>query len=248
MKNSIWLTGDVHHMSMNGTDHILLNKNSIKTTEVDLCEPYLEISNQYGFKPTLFFSGKSVEQESDKIQKLLSKYKFCIGGHTYSTYQPILFSKISKKLFGSPYYSRRIQYNDIKKTRDIIINKLGVKINYWRNHAYLSDRYTNNILSKEGFTRVSNKVDTKLKSIEKIHDNLYSYPINTLPDHENLPHSTEHKKGMNPSHWVDMNVDYVKNIVKEGGIATLLLHPLCMFLEDEFYFMKKMLSTISEYN
>ena len=88
----------------------------------------------------------------------------------------------------------------------------------------------------------------QLKSIEKIHDILYSYPINTLPDHENLPHSTEHKKGMNPSHWVDMNVDYVKNIVKEGGIATLLLHPLCMFLEDEFYFMKKILSTISKYN
>ena len=248
MSSKIWLTGDVHHMTMNGTDQKLLRRANEFVTEVDLCERYLEIANNFGFSPTLFFTGKSIEEEGNKVRELLGKYKFSVGGHTYSTYQPILFSKISKKLFGSPYYSKRIQYNDIKITRDIITNNLDVKINYWRNHAYLSDRHTNNILSKEGFTRVSNKVDIKLKSIESIHDNLYSYPINTLPDHENLPHSTEHKKGMNPSHWVDMNVDYVKNIVKEGGIATLLLHPLCMFLEDEFYFMKKMLSTISEYN
>ena len=248
MKGRIWLTGDAHHMSMNGTDQILLNKNGFVTTEVELCEPYLEISNQYGFEPTLFFTGKSVAEESHKIKELISKYKFSIGGHTYSAYQPIILSKISKKLVDSPFLNKKFQYNDIKKTSDVIKNRLGVKINYWRNHAYQSDGYTNNILSKEGFTRVSNKVDTKLKSFEKIHDNLYSYPINTLPDHENLPHSTEHKKGMNPSHWVDMNVDYVKNIVKEGGIATLLLHPLCMFLEDEFYFMKKILSTISKYN
>ena len=95
MKRSIWLTGDVHHMSMHGSDQVLLKKNGINKTEVELCEPYLEISNHYGFKPTLFFSGKSIKEEVEKVQELVSKYTFSIGGHTYSTYQPIILSKIS---------------------------------------------------------------------------------------------------------------------------------------------------------
>jgi hypothetical protein len=248
ISNSIWLTGDVHHMSMKGTDHLLLSKKNIKTTEVDLCDPYLEICNQYGFKPTLFFTGKSIEQESKKIQKLISKYKFNIGGHTFATYQPILFSKFSRKLFGSPYYSKQNQYNDIIKTKNIINKKLGVKIKYWRNHAYQFDKYTNNILSQEGFTRVSNIVDTKLNFIEKISNNLFSYPINTLPDHENLPHSIEHKNQIDPNIWLSKNIKYVKNIINHDGTATLLLHPLCMFLEDNFSFMIKLLSKLSKYN
>ena len=248
MSSKIWLTGDVHHMTMNGTDQKLLRRANEFVTEVDLCERYLEIANNFGFSPTLFFTGKSIEEEGNKVRDLLGKYKFSVGGHTYSTYQPILFSKISKKLFGSPYYSKRIQYNDIKKTRDIITNNLGVKINYWRNHAYLSDRYTNNILSEKGFTRVSNKVDLKVNSICKINNSLDSYPINTLPDHESLPHSTEHESQINPNVWVKKNIEYVKTIVNNGGTATLLLHPLCMFLENNFSFMDELLSKISVYN
>jgi hypothetical protein len=73
---------------------------------------------------------------------------------------------------------------------------------------------------------------------------LFSYPINTLPDHENLIHSDECQGGIHVSKWVDKNINYVKNIKKKNGTATLLLHPLCMFLENEFYYMKKLLSNI----
>jgi len=41
---------------------------------------------------------------------------------------------------------------------------------------------------------------------------------------------------------------YVKNIINHDGTATLLLHPLCMFLEDNFSFMIKLLSKLSKYN
>lgn len=248
MKGGIWLTGDVHHMSMNGSDQVLLKKNRIKKTEVELCKPYLDISNHYGFKPTLFFSGRSIMEEGDKVRKLVSKYNFSIGGHTYSTYQPVILSKISRKLFGSPYFSKWFQKNDIDKTSKIIYNKLNFRIKYWRNHAYQSDIYTNQILSEKGFTRVSNKVDLKVNSICKINNSLDSYPINTLPDHESLPHSTEHESQINPNVWVKKNIEYVKTIVNNGGTATLLLHPLCMFLENNFSFMEELLSKISVYN
>jgi len=248
MKGCIWLTGDVHHMSMNGTDHLLLNQREIKTTEVTLCEPYLKLSNHYGFEPTLFFTGKAVEEEHHEIKKLLYKYKFNIGGHTYSAYQPILLSKISRKIVDSPYFTRKYQYNDIKKTSGIIEKKLGITIKDWRNHAYLADKNTNQLLIQLGFNRVSNEVNQQKYRIEKCGENFYSFPINTLPDHEILPHSTEHKGGINPDKWVDMNIDYIRKINEKGGFATLLLHPLCMFLENEFYFMKKMLSTISNLN
>ena len=245
MKRSIWLTGDVHHMSMHGSDQVL---NGINKTEVELCEPYLEISNHYGFKPTLFFSGKSIKEEVEKVQELVSKYTFSIGGHTYSTYQPIILSKISRKLFNSPYFLKWFQKNDINKTSDIIENQLDYKIKYWRNHAYQSDVHTNQILSKKGFTRVSNEVDLKVINYKKIYKRLDSYPINTLPDHENLPHSTEHEYQIDPYVWVEKNVEYVKNILNNDGTATLLLHPLCMFLENNFSFMKELLSKIAKYN
>jgi len=248
MKSGIWLTGDVHHMSMNGSDQKLLKYKGLNTSEVELCKPYLEIANQYGFEPTLFFTGKAVEEEYEKINKLSINYKFTIGGHTYSAYQPILVSKISRKLVGSPFPSRKFQYLDIKKTSDIINKRLDVKIKYWRNHAYQSDKNTNKILIEQGFTRVSNQVDFKKFSVEKVDNKMYSFPINTLPDHEYLPHSSEHKGGLDPDKWVDMNIDYVYKIKEKGGSATLLFHPLCMYLEDNFSYMEKVLNVISELN
>ena len=175
----------------------------------------------------------------------MNKYKFCIGGHTFSAYQPILLSKINKKIFKSVYRSAKHQYGDIKKTSDTIFDKLGVKIEYWRNHAYQSNESTNKILIDLGFTRVSNEVDIKKLSVEKLGNSMYSYPINTLPDHENLPHSTEHVGGMELFNWTQINTNIVEKILKKNGVATLLLHPLCMYLENKFSNMEKLLSNIS---
>jgi len=244
MKNRIWLTGDVHHMTMNGHDQKLMSQKGIKTTEVELCEQYLEISNQYGFEPTLFFTGKSVEEEGDKIKELIPKYKFSIGGHTYSAYQPKILSRISSKLYNSPYLTYASQKNDIIKTKKIIKDRLGIEIKFWRNHGYHSDKYTNNILDSLNFKYVSNEINQHNNYEQKIVNNLISRPINTLPDHENMLHSTEHKGGISSDKWISHNIIKVEKIIENKGLANLLLHPLCMFLEDDFNSMVRLLSAL----
>ena len=70
-------------------------------------------------------------------------------------------------------------------------------------------------------------------------------PINTLPDHENLLHSTDHEGGVQADVWVQENIKCIQRVLNKKGVATLLLHPLCMYLEDDFKSMKKLLSALS---
>ena len=245
MKNRIWLTGDVHHMTMNGHDQKLLIKNGSGYTEVELCAPYLEIANQYGFEPTLFFTGKAILEEGNTIKELMNKYNLFIGGHTFSAYRPNIISRISNKIISSPYINRYSQYLDIKKTQVIIEDNLGIITKKWRNHAYRTDRHTYQILSELGFLQVSNEVNQEKYYEEKVCGDLCSLPIDTLPDHENLLHSTEHEGGLQADEWVRENIKCIQRVMNRKGVATLLLHPLCMYLEDDFNSMERLLSAFS---
>ena len=126
-------------------------------------------------------------------------------------------------------------------SKKIIKKRIGVDIIYWRNHGYRSDKNTNKILDSLNFKYVSNDVNQQSYYEEIKLNNLISRPINTFPDHENLHHSSEHKGGINPDEWVSLNTINIKKIIKDKGLATLLLHPLCMYLENEFTYMKKLL-------
>jgi ribosomal protein L15E len=147
-------------------------------------------------------------------------------------------------LKNSPYLFIHNQKKDIIKTKNIIKKKLGINIIHWRNHGYRSDKFTNEILESLNFRYVSNEVNEKKYFEEFILNDLKSRPINTLPDHENLPHSKEHEGGLSPEKWVILNSKKVKEMKKKNGIASLLLHPLCMYLEDDFQYMKKLLSIL----
>ena len=233
LNQKIIFTGDIHNMTMNGGDQILLRNFDSVNTEVKLCKTFLEILNKYDFKPILFFTAKAIIEEEDYIKFLLKNYDFYVGGHTFSAYKPKLLYRSLFRLFGTYYPLKFFQDIDIKKTKQIINDKLAVNTVLWRNHAYFNDKNTNELLMKNNFKIVSNLVDLNIhRPFDK--DNITVLPINTYPDHEFLFHSTDHLSDWSLAKWYDLNFEQIKNILQNNGIATLLTHPLCIYLEDKF--------------
>jgi len=248
----IFLTGDIHHMSMKTRDQALLDNR----TEVDCCVPYLKIANFYGIKPTLFFTGKAVKEEGTKIKRLYSDYSLEIGGHTYRAFRFRHFRKTSSyfygacsRLLGLRNGPRILQKRDIELTIKTIQNMLGVHISAWRNHGYRRDKNSYKLLSTFGIKIVSDDVDCNKHFPEKVEENLYSFPINVLPDHEYLRHSIEHQTSYEISQWRGIVERQIVEIEDEyRGIAILLVHPACMFIEDKFQHFTKLCKFISQYD
>ena len=250
LMSKVIFTGDIHNMSMNGGDQILLRKIDSQNSEVKLCEKFLEILNKYNFKPILFFTAKSIIEEGDFIKYLLKNFNFYVGGHTYSAYKPKLIYRSFYRIFGTYYPIKYLQDMDIRKTKKIIEEKLEIDCCLWRNHAYFNDDNTNALLVKNKFKLVSNLVDTNIhKPINK--ENITLLPINTFPDHEFLSHSTDHSIDWSLEKWYKLNLSQIKKILINKGTATLLTHPLCIYLEDRYesfenfvYSIKKLQSSI----
>ena len=245
LDQKIIFTGDIHNMTMNGGDQLLLRKFDKENSEVKLCKKFLKILNKYNFKPILFFTGKAIIEEEEYIRYLLKNFDFYLGGHTYNAYKPKLFYRSCYRLFGTYYPLKYLQDIDIKKTKHIIKKKLGININSWRNHAYFNDKNTNNLLTKNNFKLVSNLVDLKINK-PFYENNLTILPINTYPDHEFLSHSTDHSSDWSLFKWYDLNYKIVKNILHNNGTATLLTHPLCLYLEDKYCSFENFVSSLKK--
>lgn len=243
LKQKIIFTADIHNMTMKGGDQKLIKDDNI--TEVKLCYTFLEVMNKYGFKPILFFTGKSILEELDDIKYLMKNYNFYIGGHTYNAYKPKIIFRSFYRLFKTFYPLKFIQDLDIKITKKIFLNKLNVEIIYWRNHAYFHDKNTNDLLKNNGFELVSNIVDLQYY-IPKKKNNLVLLPINTFPDHEYLDHSTDHSSNWTLDHWYKANLIQINKILSKKGLATLLTHPLCIYLEDNFNSFDEFVSKVNK--
>jgi hypothetical protein len=228
----IIFTGDIHHMSMNGCDQIDLSKIDKNISEVKLCNKYLEILNYHGFEPILFFTGKCLIEELSEIKYLMKNYKFYFGGHTYNAYKPKIIFRSFYRIFGTYYPFKFLQNMDISYTKKLFYEKLGVDIKIWRNHAYVQDKNTNKLLKLNGIDYVSNDVNLSLHK-PYIVNQIKSLPINTYPDHENLIHSADHKINWDLNLWYQKNINQIKYILDNDGTATILAHPLCLYLEDK---------------
>ena len=232
INQKIIFTGDIHHMGMGGCDQKDILKKDKDISEVKLCNKYLEILNFYGFKPILFFTGKCLIEELSEIKYLINNYKFYIGGHTYSAYKPKIIFRSFYRIFGTYYPLKFLQNMDIRYTKELFKKKIGVDIKVWRNHAYFQDKNTNKLLKLNGIDFVSNVVNQSLHR-PYIVDQVTSLPINTYPDHENLIHSADHEINWNLNLWYKKNYIQIKHILNKNGTATILAHPLCLYLEDK---------------
>ncbi len=252
----ICLTADVHHFL--GTPGQLMYKDS----ESKLAKKYLEIAKKYNLKVTLFITGKAFKEDKEDIKKILNFSNMEIGGHTWSAFRPIWIHKIFKLLTGSVYGPCFYQKSDIRKTLFIIEEKTGARPVSWRTHAYESDENTLKILEREGIKIVSDELSVTDYWPKKMNSSdVISLPINVMPDHEHVYYGPERRmrKQMNlkkvdvftnKAYSIDRYFDIIKSqivkINKAGGVATLLLHPQCMWLSDKFRTFEKICRFIAE--
>ena len=87
-------------------------------------------------------------------------------------------------------------------------------------------------------------------------DGVTILPINTTPDHEHLFHGGQTEETIPPARrsqyyvadaWRERVVQETETIVGRGGVATILAHPLCMKVVDDWRTFERLCSELSGY-
>lgn len=263
----ICLTGDVHHdLKFKPGGYQLY----LDGSESKVAIKYLEITEKYDLKVTLFITGKSFVENMRDIEKLLDFDNLEIGGHTWSAFRPVWLHRTFKLIIGSIYGPKFYQQIDIKKTLSIIQEKKGRKPTSWRTHSYASNNTTLKILENEGVKIISDDVDKRKIKPFFVSNNLLSLPINVMPDHEHLYFKSRgrtksavekeiKRKGKQDkkafgyfttqsftiTEYYEIIKKQIENIEEKKGIATLLLHPHVMKLTDNFETFEKLCKWIN---
>lgn len=243
---TVCLTGDVHHMSMETRDQAYMDR-----TEVEAAVEYAEIAAEYDVPVTLFLTGKCAEEEPDGVRRLAGMDNVEIGGHNYWAFTtPVhrgwrALGKATGGRIGSWNGPRPFQSWEIGRTIEAFA-ELGIDVTSWRDHAYRHDEHTASLLADHGITHFSDAVGPD-ERIRRDGD-LTVVPINTPPDHEHVYHAFRTpefvdedefegpfgSEGYRAEHWMGLVWTAVEEILESGEPATVLAHPACMALADDF--------------
>jgi len=254
---TVCLTGDVHHMSMETRDQAYMDR-----TEVEAAIEYAGIGAEYDVPVTLFCTGKCVEEEPARMERLAAMDNVEIGGHNYWAFTtPVhtawrALGKATGGRVGSWNGPRSFQRWEVRKTISAL-ESLGCRIRCWRDHAYRYDRHTIPLLAGENISHISEPVEPSGRL--RTRSGVTVVPINTPPDHEHVYHAfrtpdysaDEPEKpfgsaAYQPTEWASWVLDHVEESVGEAGFATLLLHPACMDLTDGFETLHTVLDAIAD--
>lgn len=252
------LTADVHHMSLKGVDQHFL-----RTTETEATKKFLDIADAVGLNSTMFISGRCVEEHVDDVLVFASCPKVEIGGHNYRCFHPLPFFQIYGKLTGFKNGPYVVQDWDIKKTVRLLTEVTGGSLLSWRNHGYRHDNNTSKILAKNGILFCSDLND--LNCLLPFYNGyLTIVPINTLPDHDYINHGTEIEnfaakrktlirkvrkqvpRSLSITDWMYDTLKRVEKNASMGGISTILVHPACMEVIDQFQTLKVFMKSLKE--
>lgn len=241
----ICLTGDVHHMSMRGLDQFLL-----RGTEVDASFRYIDIASRFGINVTLFVTGRCVAEEHRRLAALAACGEIELGGHNYYAFKPLLPYRVSQLLLRRRNGPAFLQKREIDSTIKIFKEALSVDIVSWRNHGYRHDVNTRKLLFSSGIKYFSDIRSSTLLA-PYWEGGLIQVPINVLPDHDQIYHGSFQDRS--PAHqvavrsrspfgrgrmeiadWLETIKQQIESIIAKGGLATLLVHPACMEISDNF--------------
>jgi hypothetical protein len=200
---------------------------------------------------TLFCTGKCVAEEPDRMATLAGMDNVELGGHNYWAFTtPVhtawrALEKVTGGRVGSWNGPKRFQSLEIGKTV-AALEELGVSVRSWRDHAYRHDAHTVDLLGLHGITHISDEVDPS----GSVHTEagVTVVPINTPPDHEHVYHAFRTpefvaaddfegpfgRDSVAPEEWVEWVLETVTEQRDAGAVSTVLAHPACMRLADEF--------------
>lgn len=247
---TIVLTGDVHQW-IDSADRAYASE-----TESALALEYARIAGRHGLKVTLFFTGLAMIEDAASVRDLLAERNVEFGGHGWDSFRPRWRYRVLNKLFGSPHGPSAMQARMVRRTRITIERMTGQQVQSWRNHAYGFDANTPSVLAEAGIGVWSDKVDPDGVGPHAHRSGVTILPINTTPDHEHIYHGGQTFETIpvakQPQYdhapaWREGVLQQAEAIVARGGVATILAHPLCMKVADDWRTFESLCSSLSRY-
>lgn len=256
----ICLTGDVHHMSLCTKEARYLDPGD---TEVQVAARYVELLEAHGVKSTLYVTGKCFTQEGRALEPVVGCPLVEVGGHGYWARQP-------RKLFD--WYGRRtglwngprwFQDWDIRKNIVLCERMAGYRPVSWRAHSYKTDRNTYPLLAARGVKLVSDSIEADNRWPYVLPSGLIAHPMNVIPDHDHLYHAHRtvefvaeaNRRGYGADafgavsytieEWVAQVEQQAALIDEQGGLVTILAHPICMWIADRFHSLAQLLEHLA---
>jgi len=247
---TVVLTGDVHQW-IDSSDRAYANE-----TECALALKYVRIAGRHGLKVTLFFTGRAIIEDPASMSTLLQEENVEVGGHGWDSFRPRWRYRALRRLFGSPHGSSAMQARMVRRTCATIEGVTGHPVQSWRNHAYFFDTHTPRALADAGIRVWSDEVDPERQGPHRHGSGVTILPINTTPDHEHLYHGDQTLEAVPPAKrpqydhpdvWRESVSKQAEMIVAGGGVATILAHPLCMKVVDDWRTFERLCASLSRY-
>lgn len=254
----ICLTGDLHHMSLNTG-----NQQHSDISEMQTAILFLRLLEIYDIKMNYFITGKSFEEEWSDVKQIVFNPLIEVGGHNYDAFENEFFHRVWNKLTKNYNGPKWYQRNDTLKTIEIIKEKTGKDIKVWRNHMYMHGENTEEVLFDAGIQICSDGVK-KASNEPSLHKTgIYNFPINIIPDHEHLIHAERTpqwiekwqkrynwsddfgKESYYVETWANLVLEQLKDREAKGLVSNVIIHPITMYLCDNFKQVKRILEYIS---
>jgi peptidoglycan/xylan/chitin deacetylase (PgdA/CDA1 family) len=266
----ICLTGDIHHSSLRINDQRFITDPG--DSEPRIAARWLRLVEKHGLKVTFYVTGRTLAEEWDAFRPIAESPRVEIGGHTYRGLPRPLGARVRTFLTGRAtlshslsHGSRARQKRDVERMIAIVERRTGRRIRCWRSHGLVTDANTYRILAECGIRFISDDLDWSKMMPERIPEGLISHPMNVIMDHDHIYHAhrtreyvEEQKKNWgfaaDPTResydiqdWAGIVQRQVAAIQSAGGVATVLMHPLCMYLADGFRTAEKLLEFFSRF-
>jgi peptidoglycan/xylan/chitin deacetylase (PgdA/CDA1 family) len=220
----------------------------LRGTEAEAALTYAKICERFGIPVTLFVTGKLIAEDEKAIRALAQMENVELAGHGYDGFRPLWAYKFSGRFFGLKNGPRFWQRRQISMTLQLLHSLTGVQTLSWRNHALRYDKHTASILVEQGI-KIWSDFTSEDSFRPYLSSGLVCVPINTLMDHDNMIHGIRNKevlikeaqKGViraedvcSVEGWFERILGQVNKVLGLGGLATILAHPGCMELADNF--------------
>jgi peptidoglycan/xylan/chitin deacetylase (PgdA/CDA1 family) len=256
----VCLTGDVHHQSLRTADQAAL-----ECKEPHVAVEYAKIIEEYNLNATLFVTGRTIDEDPRCVQQMSQVKGIEIGGHNYGAFTIPKLPYSGKLFTGYRQVTgnngpRWFQSRGIRKTIRRLENATSQEVVSWRDHAFNRDEHTYDLLTAAGIQYVSDERSPTRErpyTVQTSNGPITEVPINVPPDHDHIKHGTfvppngwsDPFSGdvYSGRKWLNQVQDTIEQIDAQDGLITILAHPACMSLIDNFDLFERLCDMLSKY-